>query len=57
MMFGLSITFGTLLGWHIYLMSCNMTTIEVSIQFQSRYATCLIFVVVDNNWNGSFPEL
>lgn len=28
MMFGLSITFGTLLGWHIYLMSCNMTTIE-----------------------------
>jgi len=56
-MFGLSITFGTLLGWHIYLMSCNMTTIEVSIQFQSRYATCLIFVVIDNNWNGSFPEL
>ncbi|XP_011041051.1 PREDICTED: probable protein S-acyltransferase 15 isoform X1 [Populus euphratica] len=28
MMFGLSITFGTLLGWHIYLMSCNLTTIE-----------------------------
>ncbi|KAJ6900674.1 protein S-acyltransferase 15 isoform X1 [Populus alba x Populus x berolinensis] len=28
MMIGLSITFGTLLGWHIYLMSCNMTTIE-----------------------------
>ncbi|CAK7325424.1 unnamed protein product [Dovyalis caffra] len=28
MMFGLSITFGTLLGWHIYLMSRNMTTIE-----------------------------
>ncbi|KAJ6773007.1 PROTEIN S-ACYLTRANSFERASE 16-RELATED [Salix koriyanagi] len=28
MMLGLSITFGTLLGFHIYLISCNMTTIE-----------------------------
>ncbi|CAN4096147.1 unnamed protein product [Withania somnifera] len=25
---GLSVTLGTLLGWHIYLTSCNMTTIE-----------------------------
>ncbi|KAJ6720239.1 ZINC FINGER DHHC DOMAIN CONTAINING PROTEIN [Salix viminalis] len=28
MMVGLSITFGALLGFHIYLISCNMTTIE-----------------------------
>ncbi|KAK7836896.1 putative protein s-acyltransferase 15 [Quercus suber] len=27
-MIGLSVTFGTLLGWHVYLIIHNMTTIE-----------------------------
>ena len=32
-MIGLSVTFGTLLGWHVCLIIHNMTTIEVGCEF------------------------
>jgi hypothetical protein len=32
-MIGLSVTLSTFLGWHIYLIIHNMTTIEVGCEF------------------------
>lgn len=50
-MVALSGTLGTLLGWHIYLITHNMTTIEVGFQILADlpyYSQC-------ENYRGRFP--
>ncbi|KAJ0082426.1 hypothetical protein Patl1_12059 [Pistacia atlantica] len=36
-MVSLSLAFGTLFGWHVFLISKNMTTIEVSLEILKLY--------------------
>ncbi|CAK9159812.1 unnamed protein product [Ilex paraguariensis] len=44
MILGLSLTLGTLFSWHIYLITVNMTTIEVNYEFVSLNFTMLMHI-------------
>jgi hypothetical protein len=45
-MTGLSMTLGILLGWHIYLIIHNMTTIEVGCEFPKLDMSSMIFMFI-----------
>lgn len=46
-MVSLSLAFGTLFGWHVFLISKNMTTIEVNLEILKLINSMDISLVIE----------